>query len=95
MVALLSRNVRQNTCEIRDYLTTLNIAKEVQPMLTKSCMPSHYRDCFFDDLLKAEDKTLQQIVNSYSPIPLKLKIRSKMKKITIIRKIVQSLKCSK
>lgn len=77
------------------YQTTMNIAKEVQPMLTKSCMPSHYRDCFFDDLLKAEDKTLQQIVNSYSPIPLKLKIRSKMKKITIIRKIVQSLKCSK
>lgn len=72
--------------------TTMNVARRVQPMMTRSCSPNIYRENFFKDFNKKRDVTFASIIGKYEPISVKDEIRAYLKSIDWLRKIVQRIK---
>lgn len=74
------------------YPTSMDIAKEVQPMMISSCSASPKRDLFFQQFNSRSDERFSEIINDFIPITRLEKLRSCMKRVKVLRIVVQSIK---
>lgn len=74
------------------YETDMATARRVQPMLTASCVPSPVREAFFRDFRERPDAPFSGLIGRYEPIPLRDRLRARLKTLTGLRRLVQGLK---
>lgn len=74
------------------YPTSMDIAKEVQPMMISSCSASPKRDLFFQQFNSRSDERFSEIINDFIPITKLEKLRSCLKRVKVLRIVVQSIK---
>lgn len=72
--------------------TTEAMAIKIQPMLTRSCTASPYREAFFLRFNESTQETFANIINKYEAISRKDILRSKLKEVDWIRHLIQRCK---
>lgn len=79
-------------CYFELYKTTIEVAKQVQPMMVSSCKADPKRSEFFEDFISNPNEKLARIISKYVSITIYEVLRSKLKQIDFLRRIVQKYK---